>query len=293
MNRLVFNVTAGAVAFAVALPVFAATTSTPLRERARDIRSNVQEEVRGIRENLTQRAQEARESLTETFKQEREAIRSEIRTLTATSSIQGVSGLVQTKREKFRKLAEAQREEFKKAVEVKREEAKQLIKTKREELKNQLQVLNDERKAQVVAKIYDSVNALNGRLTAHYLAVLDQIDKVLMNVESRADKAAAAGRDVSAVRLTVTSAEDSIAVARTAVQAQAAKVYSVVVNAPSTVRSDVGVTRQALYTDLSAVKQVLTAARDAVHEAAVVLAQIPRVDEEPVAAPAPTPVSKQ
>lgn len=255
---------AGIVALSVALPAFAQTSSAPLG---------------GVKGDLMEK-----------FKQEREMIRGEIRTLSV-SSVQGMKEIIQTKREEFKALMETQREEFKKTVEAKREEAKQTIAAKREELKDRLKELKDARKEQAVAKLYDSINALNERLTKHYLAVLEQVEKVLANVEGRADKAAANGLEVGTARTAVTIAESAIAAARTAVQAQAAKVYAVTVNASSTVKSDVQAVRQALHTDLAAVQQVVVAARDAVHQAAVTLAQIPRVDEEPSVTS--TPVAEQ
>lgn len=293
MSRIAKGLVAGAVALSVALPVGALAVAPPLRgglpPAAQDAAELYSRSYRNVFGTSTMRGavQGLRGDLSGKIKQEREEVRSEIKNMIGSSTEEVVTQL----REKFQELMERQREEFKQAVEVKREEVKREIGTLRGELQNRIKMLKDARKEQVVMKIYDGVNALNGRMTDHFLSVLNQIDRVLSGVQSRADKAAANGREVSAVRSAIAAAEGAIASARTAVQTQAAKVYAVTVNASSTVRSDVGVARQALHADLTAVRELVKGARDAVRQAAVALAQIPRVDEETSPAATSTPAA--
>ncbi|MFH1162073.1 MAG: hypothetical protein V1696_02265 [Candidatus Jorgensenbacteria bacterium] len=261
-NQIVRGVVAGMVAFSVAFPAFAVTTSTPLR---------------GVKGDLIEK-----------FKQERTMLRDEVKNFVASSTAAAREQL-RAKREELQKLMVTQREEFKKAVEAKREEVKQAIEVKRAELKDRVKILKDVRREQLVAKIYDDANALNKRLTDHFLALLDKIDAMLGKVESRADKAATNGREVGAVRSAVANAENAIAAARTAVGAQAGKVYMIAVNTSSSLKQDVQAVRNALHADFVTVRDAVKGARDAVQEAARVLAQVPRVDEETVA----TSTSKQ
>ena len=154
------------------------------------------------------------------------------------------------------------------------------IEERRAELQTRLQSIRDERKKQAVERIHTAVNALNERMTGHFINVLDQIDKVLDRVESRTDKAEANGLDVSTVRPEITNAENAIAAARAAVEAQAGKVYEVqITGSETTLRADVGKTRQELHEDLTGVRDLVKAAREAVRNAAVTLAQIPRVND--------------
>ena len=161
-----------------------------------------------------------------------------------------------------------------------RQERQSQIEAKRAELQARMTTIRDERKKQAVERIYTQVNKLNERMTGHFTNVLDQIDEMLDRVENRMSKAEANGLDVSTVTPEIANAEAVIALARASVQTQAAKVYAVQTTGDeTTLRSEVGKTRQALHADLTAVREKVKAARDAVRKAAVALAQIPRANE--------------
>jgi hypothetical protein len=160
------------------------------------------------------------------------------------------------------------------------EETQSRIEAKRTELQAKLQGIRDERKKAAVERIQASANKLNERMTDHFTNVLDQIDEMLHRVESRASKAEANSLDISAVTVEIANAQGAITDTREAVEAQAGKVYAVLITgSETTLRSDAGATRQALHADLTAVRDMVKAARDATRKAAVALAQIPRVDE--------------
>ncbi|MDP2664386.1 MAG: hypothetical protein Q8O97_00225 [bacterium] len=186
------------------------------------------------------------------------------------------------KREEAKVQLKAKTEELKANVKTKREEVKSRIEAKKVELKEKLKAVRDEKKKQIVERVYNSVNELNERMTDHLTKTLNQIQEVLDRVESRADKAEANDLDVASVRTAITAAESAIASSRSAVEAQAGKTYSFTVTTEEKLRSDVGTARQALHTDLVAVRETVKAARDAVKSAAVVLGQVPKVDEAEV-----------
>lgn len=273
-----------ALAFLVALPAYAQLPPPAgIRERAREeIRENVQEEVRAARERMQEEVRNMREQEREAATQAREQIREQVRAFQPFTPEQVEQ--FEAQRETFRKALEERREEFKSAIEAKREEVKAQVEAKRAELKTKLQVLRDDRRQQIVERIYVNVNELNTRMTKHFLEVLGNIEKVLERVESRADKAAANGLDVAAVRTAIGNAEAKIAASRAAVEAQAAKAYTVTVVGSSTLKSDVAAVRDALRNDLTAVRETVRAAHDAVRLSAVTLAQIPRIDEVEVKA---------
>jgi len=201
----------------------------------------------------------------------------------------------EAKRAEIKNLMEQKQIELRNEIQAKRENLQSQIEAKRTELRNRLAKIKDENKKQIVERIYNQVNELNKRITDHFLNVLERLEKVLERISSRAAKAEANGRDVSAVKTAITEATNAINTAKTAVKNQAAKVYSVSVNTESTLKRDIGKTRQTLHNDLKNVFALVRAAQEAVRKAATTLAQIPAVDElempatQPATTTQPTP----
>ncbi|OGZ34899.1 MAG: hypothetical protein A2174_00310 [Candidatus Portnoybacteria bacterium RBG_13_41_18] len=165
-------------------------------------------------------------------------------------------------------------------IALKREEIKSQIEANKEQLKEKLKFLKDERKKQIIERINDQLAKLNDLMVDHFLAVLARLEKVLNNVGSRADKAEAAGKDVAVVRAAITNAQQLINTSRETVKAQAGKIYNVAISGEEAkLKPEVGEARQALHADLVAVRKTVQAARDAVHNVATTLAQIPKVDD--------------
>lgn len=219
--------------------------------------------VQGIRDGIRQKLQNVREVKTEAVEQ------------------------FQKQREEAKNQIEQKREEIKSTVQAKREELKTTIEVKREALKERLKVVRDEKKKQAVERIYTTLNAINERMTNHFLSVLDQVEDVLDRVQSRSEKAGANGLDISSAQAAIDEAVRAIEAARTAVREQAARSYSITVTDEATLRENAKSAREQLRSDLTAVKDVVKAARDAVRAAAVALAQIPRVNEVEVSDEAP------
>jgi len=201
------------------------------------------------------------------------------------------SGAAQA-RDNLKQDVQIGREDLKKAIEEKRAQLQSQIEAKRAQLQERLKKIKDERKKAAVEKIDRQLTELNDRMLAHFTDLLKKLENVLGRISSRADKANARGLDVTAVRQAIADADKAIVAAREAVKAQAGKTYSVVVNTEATLKVDVQKARQALHADLKKVSDAVRAAREAVQQAAVKLAQIPKVDEEP-AAPAQKPSNTQ
>jgi len=186
----------------------------------------------------------------------------------------------QQNREEIQRLIEQNRIEFRNQVQNKREEMKTKIDALKEKLRERLRERISERKRAIVERIYERINALNERMTDHYMDVLDHLEKVLERIESRTAKAKLNGRDVSKVEEAIQKAHEAIEKAREAVKAQAEKVYQPPqITTEENLKLDVGKLRQQLHDDLKAVEKLVKDARDAVRQAAVALAQIPKVDE--------------
>lgn len=182
---------------------------------------------------------------------------------------------VREKQEEFLSRVREHQEEF----EDKREEAQKRVREHREVLQTKLAEIQNERKQRVVERIDEQLLNLNEKLTGHFLSVLGQIDKVLTNVTTRADRAVERGLDVGDVYTAIENAHSVIAAAHDAVIIQVGVVYTIEITSEETLRIDVGAARQALHTDLQGVRTLVRAAHDATRSAAVALAQIPRVDD--------------
>lgn len=258
-------------AIAYSLPVLfvafgvAAQTSTELRP-LENIREGIYQGVQNVREIK----QEVRESVKEN-------------TLEATQKIQTFRKEAVEQFQKQRKEAKGQieqkREEVKSAIEARRAELKTTIEEKRQELKDRLRTVRDERKKQVAERLYTNLNTLNERITSQFLEKLNQVEDVLSRVKTRADKAEANGLDVSSARTAIEAATKAISDARTTIQNQAGKMYTISVTDETMLRKNVQTTRDQLHKDLAVVRDAVKATRDAVRTAAVALAQIPRVNE--------------
>jgi len=187
---------------------------------------------------------------------------------------------LRAKQQELRENFEERRIEFREALEEKKTELRERLDQKKAEVRERVRVLVvDEQKQAIVTRVYDQVNALNERLTGHYTEILDKLDAVLSGVLSRAGKAEAVGRDLSAVRSAVTEAQNMLVAARALVAEQAQKSYSFEISSEETLRSDVGESRNRLQEDLESVKEKIREVHSAIREAAVTLAQVPNVDD--------------
>ena len=195
---------------------------------------------------------------------------------------------LQIRKEEFKTQAGQRQEEFQTRLEEIRAKAKEEIEIKRAELKERLQKIKDEQKKKIVENIERQLNALNEKMMNHFSNVLDKLEKGLVNIKSRVDKAEARGWDVSAVRAMIVAAEEAIAAARAAIEAQSEKIYTPVISGEEEkLRVEVGQARQSLHNDIAAVKELVRLAFEAVRRVAVTLAQVPRIDED--VSPSPTP----
>ncbi len=186
--------------------------------------------------------------------------------------------VIKQKREEFVGMIEAERKEFKERFEAQRAEFETKVQERRAELEANVERIRDEKKREALIRVDENLNDLSKRMLERFSSALEQIERVLANIVTRADKADAGGQDVSAVRTAVENAKMAISSARSSIEAQAPKVYSFSINTEETLRSDVAAARDALKGDLQIVKNAVDAARTATHAAATALAQIPNVD---------------
>lgn len=196
------------------------------------------------------------------------------------TSTQGESkDVTKEERGNFAAQAEAAHARFQKEVESARESAKRQLEVKREEAKKVIEGIKDERKKETVKRIDQNLNEMNVRMVERYSANMEQLDKVLVNIVARTDRAAAQGLSVAPVRVAIATASSSIAAARAAIVVQSGKTYAAVLASSTTARTDLSAIRDQLKSDLRMVETKVKSARDAVHAAATTLASVRGIGE--------------
>lgn len=225
-------------------------TKASVEQKSEDIKTQAE----ATREQLKQDAEKLREAAKATFKQKREVLE---------------------------KQMEATREQFKKDMESARESAKKALEQKREEAKKAIEDIKDAKKKETVKRIDKNLGEMNKRIVERYSAKLDQLDKVLVNIVSRANKAEARGLVVTPVRTAIAAASTSIAAVRATLVLQSGKAYvaTITTSTPETVRAEIKTIRDSLRNDLRVVETAVKNARVAVHTAATTLASIKGIGE--------------
>lgn len=267
--------------------VFAQTPFSNLREKAVEIKDKVipqatvqfKERLNAFKESVNEARQEFKQEIekkrTEIL-EERQTLRNEwrervgeIKNLSAGERDGALKIIIEERKNEFRERAE----EWKLSFEEKRALWKANVETKRAELKEELQKIKDERKKQVVEKIDEQIAALNERMFNHFSKVLDQMETVLTNISTRADRAEARGVDTTGTRGAIEDTYAAIEVSRAAIEAQFDKVYTIEIGSEETLKVDVGEVRRMLHDDLESIRNTVKEAHDAIRSAAVMLAQ--------------------
>ena len=180
--------------------------------------------------------------------------------------------------ESIREEIEQRQAEFKEMMATQRAVVKTGIDAKRADLRKRLATIRDERKKKLVEKIDAQMDALNERWMDHFSNVTDHLEVIVVKIEERTAQAETRGRDGSGVKNAVADAKSALAASRTAVATQAGKTYSIAVSTEDALRVEVGKARKALHDDLASVRDTVKNAREAVHKAAVALAQAARAE---------------
>jgi chromosome segregation ATPase len=196
---------------------------------------------------------------------------------TATSS-GALSQELQQRRQKIMTEIQTNKAEFLRAMQERKNQAQTKISQQAAELRSKLAGIRDEQKKRTIQKIDTALKTLNSQQVEHLGNVLDQLDKVLMNISTRADKIEQSGKNIATARTAISSAKDSIAKAREAVAGQAGKVYGISVTSEDNLRTDASNARDGLKSDMKVLRDKAQAAKEAVHAAAVVLGQINGTD---------------
>ena len=249
----------------------------------KEARQNTRGEIKDARVQAKSSIKEVKTEVRENAKKEREEFRGEVKGIRATStlSVDEKRGKIEEEwKEKQKNLEKIRNERGKKARDI-RSNTQNTILNKREVLKIDLKKIKDERKSQIVEKTDKKLEKINDDRTNHLLDVLNNLEKILAKINVRISAAQTKGIDVSSAKKVADDATKAIAAARTAVEAQAAKVYKMTITDENKLKADVGSTVKKLQDDLKQVRIVVQSAHDAVRKAAVALAKAMGIEDKP------------
>lgn len=170
---------------------------------------------------------------------------------------------LQEKREDIKERVQKRRENFEERL----QERKERIASRAAALKEKLAKFKDKVKAERVERINTRLNQINDKRTDQMLKHLKNMSSILSRLESRVNQATQNGKGTSAATAVIASAKASIETAKTAVETQAENDYSIDVSSESTIREDSKSARDKLHSDLSSVRELVIAAKQAVANA--------------------------
>lgn len=179
---------------------------------------------------------------------------------------------------------------------MRKEEGRTKVEEQKEKAKTHIANIKNKEKARMAENIAMQFDRINKVETDHFLKLLGQYSALLQKVQNRAAVDAGKGKDVTATRAAITSAQSAIENARAAVALQAAKTYVLdTTKLPTTATSTASVQDKLmkglrasfntlhtqLKADLTAIRDgVMKDARTSVQNAVKTLGPIPGGDNE-------------
>jgi len=159
------------------------------------------------------------------------------------------------------------RQQIKKEVETK-------IKSAKDEFRRKINEFKDAKKKQIVERINNRLSTINKKRIEHFLRVLNRLEAILQKIKTRTSQAKANGKDVYKVETAISSAQIALDSAKTAVNDQAKKEYTININTETTAKNDVGAAVSGLQNDLMNTMRLVIDARHAVYKAATELVKV-------------------
>lgn len=233
-------------------------------------------------DDIRARVQEKKEEVKKQLELEREKVRAQ-----AGQGVEGIKQQIQLQREEFEKKLEAQKEAFKQSMQQKKEELSEKREALQGDLRTRLDSLKDEKKKDLVLRINDNLARIHDRILDNLTKSLTSIEDVLRRVSARADVLQGQGRDVSAVRSAIVTAQTAIEKARAAIQEQSGKTYAITFDSENGLKNVVGKIRSQMEKDLKIVRDLVHKAREAVRAAVQTLHAIGGVLTTPIPSVSP------
>lgn len=144
----------------------------------------------------------------------------------------------------------------------------QITSSTKEVFQQKLALIRDEKKKAIVQKINDRITEINKKMTDKMTLGLTNLSTILANLDSRAITLKTTGKDTTSYDASSSKAKSAIATSLTAVNAQAAKTYTITITTEGALKINVGTTVSLFKTDLAAVHKMVIDAKQAVWNAA-------------------------
>lgn len=136
-----------------------------------------------------------------------------------------------------------------------REQTKAIIQAKRDEFKTKLQTIKDQRKKVLVEKIDIKIAEVNKNQTDRFSELLNKLQAILDKINQSAD---------TNVLADITAAQLAIDTAKSAVEAQAAKMYTMIITDDAALKLNAGTSISQLRLDLMASYKLVIDAKQTV-----------------------------
>lgn len=182
------------------------------------------------------------------------------------------------KSERLQEIKE-ERERIRQEIRERKEEASAAAKLKREELKERLTEIKDTRKRLTIQRIDLNLFAVNEKWVNHWNRALTRLSELLVKIQTRTDKAEAAGYDVDNINLAIIDAQSAISDAQNAVNTQVGKTYVIEIEDEGSLGSSVSLVVHQMRDDLKDTREYIVSARDKVKEVLKLLKTIRNIDE--------------
>lgn len=165
-----------------------------------------------------------------------------------------------------------------------RAEFKNTMEEKRREFKERMENIKDEKKREITQNVVERIASVNEKWISHWQKVLERLGEILGKIETRTAEAKAAGKTVTSVEDAIAKAKTAIGTAQTAVDTQANQTYGVTTTEETRLGEDVSGVLNEFHSDLRATQKTIADARTAVHAA---LRALKAVLGEPMPSPLP------
>lgn len=155
-------------------------------------------------------------------------------------------------------------EQRKQTLNERLDQRKENIASRAAALKAKVAKFQDQQRALRVEKFNENLNKINENRTNAFLKFIDKMSEILARVEIKVNSTSG---DTTAAKAAIANAKAKIAAAKTAVENQAAKDYTVNVITEGKIRIDAKTAFDSLRQDLQTTKTTLTDAKQAVAKA--------------------------
>lgn len=206
------------------------------------------------------------------------------------SAREGIKEVQKNKLESMLQNIKEKRAMLKTQIEANKEETKIKVEAAKNNLQLGLAKIKNEGKKISTENIVNTIQKLNAKMTETLNDKIDKLENVLVSIDSRISKAEDKDIDVTNVKLEVLKAKESIDKARVIVAEQAKKVYEVNITSEANLKTDMKTLRDTFVKDIKTVRDSVKSVDQRVHDIAVSLAKVPKINEDKIETEDTTPV---